>query len=208
MKPKQSIKTYSAFTFDFYYKGLGCKDPWRCTIQTQTGCPGAQRSELCRRWDTCARSGRTLAQTGPHSYRANLQQQHKQGLGARSFATTQDTQGLTEASLPSNKVPSVLSSHPSLSNAGARRHLQGAGREVCVLPPCSFYSAFSILPLNSLSLIPSAPSLLIFTYFLKLYFSVLIFFFKVCAFPAVQVGHEKKKSVKKHSNNKLSGISH
>lgn len=66
----------SAFTFHFYYKGLGCKDPWKYMIQIQTGCPGAPRSELCTHWDTCAHSGHTLGQTGPHSYRANLQEQH------------------------------------------------------------------------------------------------------------------------------------
>lgn len=144
----------SAFTFHFYYKGLGCKDPWKYMIQIQTGCPGAPRSELCTRWDTCAHSGHTLGQTGPHSYRANLQEQHtEQGLGAHASSMTQDTQGVTEASLPS-----ALSSHLSISTAGAHGHLQGARREVCVLPLCSFNSAFSIFPLNS-SLIPSASCL-------------------------------------------------
>lgn len=162
MKPKKSLKTYSAFTFDFYYKGLGCKDPWKYTIQIQTGCPGGQRSELCTRWDTCARSGHRLGQTGPHSYRANLQEQHtEQGLAEHSSSMTQDTQGVTEHLCLPAKGPQPFP--PTCHLAMLEHTLTYKEQEgKSVLPLCSFYSAFSIFPLNTSSLIPSVPCLYLF----------------------------------------------
>lgn len=95
----------------------------------------------------------------------------EQRLGAHSFSTTQDTKGITEASLPSAPF-----SHLSFSNAGS----QATGREVFVLPLCSFYSAFSIFPLNSLSLIPCALCFYLFLGITWGFISQYWFFFLQC----------------------------
>lgn len=82
-------------------------------------------------------------------------------------------------------------SHLPFSNAGA----QGAGREVCVLPLCSFYSDFSIFPLNSLSLIPSAPCLYLFLCITwGLIFQYWFSFLNYVLIPAVQVDVRKRNS--------------